>query len=149
MSDRAAEVLAEVFGMSPAVAADAVASLLAATETGEPVVITAEGRLMRLDVLRPADACRCAHDHWSACTTGQECPCLTETHARLTPLEGFPKGDAMTEKYAGEHQFDGLDRGAEGWDFSSCSCGWVSPPCPDTDTACDFWGDHLKAEVTR
>ena len=42
-----------------------------------------------------------------------------------------------------EHGMGGLDVDAEGWDFCRCDCGWVSPPCPDTGTALDFWGDHI------
>lgn len=47
-----------------------------------------------------------------------------------------------------EHQFGGLDRDEEGWEFSCCDCGWTSPPCPDTETACDTWGDHLRFVLT-
>ena len=42
-----------------------------------------------------------------------------------------------------EHGMGGLDRDDQGWDFSRCDCGWISPPCPDTETAVDFWGDHI------
>ena len=31
----------------------------------------------------------------------------------------------------------------QGWDLCRCDCGWISPPCPDTETAVDFWGDHI------
>ena len=48
-----------------------------------------------------------------------------------------------------EHGLGGLDVDAEGWDFCRCDCGWVSPPCPDTETALDFWGDHIMAEDTK
>lgn len=48
-----------------------------------------------------------------------------------------------------EHQFGGLDVDEEGWDISRCDCGWESPPCPDTDTACGFWGDHLTWAVQQ
>ena len=73
VSDRAADQLAEVFGLSPAGAADAVAALLAATEPGEPVVITAEGRLMRLESYR------------------YHIDSTPFTGLRLTPLEPSPK----------------------------------------------------------
>ena len=42
-----------------------------------------------------------------------------------------------------EHGMGGLDRDDEGWDFCRCDCGWISPPCPDTETAVEFWGDHI------
>ena len=47
----------------------------------------------------------------------------------------------MTDTY--EHGMGGLDRDDEGWDFCRCDCGWISPPCPDTETAVEFWGDHV------
>ena len=31
----------------------------------------------------------------------------------------------------------------DGWDVAECSCGWVSPPCPDTEIAAEFYADHL------
>lgn len=31
-----------------------------------------------------------------------------------------------------------------GWDLCRCDCGWISPPCPDTETAVEFWGDHIR-----
>ena len=67
-----------------------VAVLLAQTPEGEGVYIAPDGTLMRVEVLRPGSACTCAHHHWSACTTGQGCPCLTETFARLVPIEEEP-----------------------------------------------------------
>lgn len=30
----------------------------------------------------------------------------------------------------------------EGWGLAECTCGWISPPCPDRDTAAEFWADH-------
>jgi hypothetical protein len=35
-----------------------------------------------------------------------------------------------------------LEQDEDGWDFASCACGWFSPPCPDVETAADFYGDH-------
>lgn len=29
-----------------------------------------------------------------------------------------------------------------GFFIPSCGCGWVGPPCPDEETATDFYGDH-------
>ena len=43
----------------------------------------------------------------------------------------------MTDTY--EHGMGGLDRDEQGWDFCRCDCGWISPPCPDTETAVEFW----------
>lgn len=36
----------------------------------------------------------------------------------------------------------------DGWDVAECSCGWVSPPTPDVETAAEFWGDH-RVEVEQ
>lgn len=30
----------------------------------------------------------------------------------------------------------------DGWAVAECGCGWISPPCPDDETAAGFWGDH-------
>lgn len=35
-----------------------------------------------------------------------------------------------------------------GWDYARCTCGWVSPPCPEKAIAADFYGDH-RAEVSE
>lgn len=35
-----------------------------------------------------------------------------------------------------------LDKDGDGWDFASCLCGWISSPCPDVETAAEFYGDH-------
>ena len=43
-----------------------------------------------------------------------------------------------------EHAIE-LTQDDDGWDMSRCDCGWVSPPCPDPDTAAGFWGDQLTA----
>lgn len=55
----------------------------------------------------------------------------------------------MSEQRTDDHEFGGLDTDADGWDFSRCDCGWVSPPCPDTDTAVEFWGDHIMEANDR
>lgn len=37
----------------------------------------------------------------------------------------------------------------DGWDYAECDCGWVGPPCPDLETAAEFYAQHianLKAE---
>lgn len=34
----------------------------------------------------------------------------------------------------------------EGWSRAECGCGWLSPPCPDLETAADFWARHVKAD---
>ena len=47
----------------------------------------------------------------------------------------------MTGTYEHEMEYVGLDE--QGWDFCRCGCGWISPPCPDTETAVEFWGDHI------
>ena len=39
-----------------------------------------------------------------------------------------------------------LDQDQEGWDFAACDCGWTSPPCPETEIAAQFWGEH-KQEI--
>ena len=40
----------------------------------------------RVEEMSPALACRCSHDHWSSCTTGQGCTCITRTNYRLVPV---------------------------------------------------------------
>lgn len=40
-----------------------------------------------------------------------------------------------------DHSLD-LDKDEDGWDYAACSCGWISPPCPDVETAADFYGEH-------
>ena len=47
----------------------------------------------------------------------------------------------MTDAYEHEMEYIGIDE--QGWDFCRCDCGWISPPCPDTETAVEFWGDHV------
>lgn len=37
----------------------------------------------------------------------------------------------------------------EGWDYAECDCEWQGPPCPDRDTAAEFWADHMLAENDR
>ena len=31
----------------------------------------------------------------------------------------------------------------EGWDYAECRCGWVGPPCPDLETAAEFYAQHV------
>lgn len=38
-----------------------------------------------------------------------------------------------------------LDQDEGGWDVPTCSCGWVGPPCPDTEIAAEFYTDHRMA----
>lgn len=40
------------------------------------------------------------------------------------------------------HSLD-LDKDEEGWSISACSCGWISPSCPDDETAAEFFTDHV------
>lgn len=35
-----------------------------------------------------------------------------------------------------------LEQDEEGWDYASCACGWVGPPCPDSETASEFYAEH-------
>lgn len=37
----------------------------------------------------------------------------------------------------------------DGWPFVKCDCGWKSPPCPDTEVAMDFYGDHRACGATK
>lgn len=39
-----------------------------------------------------------------------------------------------------------LTQDDDGWDIAKCDCGWVSPPCPDSATAAEFWADHREAD---
>ena len=34
----------------------------------------------------------------------------------------------------------------DGWVYSSCDCGWLSPPCPGREEASGFWADHVDAQ---
>ena len=36
----------------------------------------------------------------------------------------------------------------EGWDTAECDCGWVSPPCPDLETAAEFYAQHVAEGAT-
>lgn len=45
-----------------------------------------------------------------------------------------------------EHALDGLPQPG-GWHVAVCGCGWEGPPCPDTVTAANFWGQHLLEEA--
>lgn len=44
------------------------------------------------------------------------------------------------------HQLD-LTTDDDGWDIAECSCGWMSPACPDVTTAAEVWGGHLVDSV--
>lgn len=37
----------------------------------------------------------------------------------------------------------------DGWWVAECGCGWVTPACPDLNTAAEVWGGHLVDEATR
>ncbi len=47
----------------------------------------------------------------------------------------------------GEHGIS-LHQDDEGWDYATCSCGWVGPPCPGADIAADFYADHANPGET-
>ena len=36
----------------------------------------------------------------------------------------------------------------DGWDYAECACGWVGPPCPDVETAAEFYSQHVVIAVT-
>lgn len=38
---------------------------------------------------------------------------------------------------------------ADGFDYAMCRCGWESPPCPGTEEAANFWGQHLLEVIAQ
>lgn len=42
-----------------------------------------------------------------------------------------------------------LDEDEDGWNISTCECGWESPPCPDAEIAAEFFADHYADERDR
>ena len=70
---------------------------------------------------------------------------LTDPSTPRSPRSAMSDEPKMTS----EHQMDGLDRDGAGFDFCRCSCGWLSPPSPDTEVALDFWADHIREEADR
>lgn len=41
------------------------------------------------------------------------------------------------------------DHTEDGWGYSRCLCGWVSPLCPETETVFGLWNEHIRAEFAR
>lgn len=37
----------------------------------------------------------------------------------------------------------------DGWDYSTCECGWMSPPCPGREEAWGFFNDHIEHEFAK
>jgi hypothetical protein len=37
----------------------------------------------------------------------------------------------------------------DGWDVATCDCGWVGPPCPDRETAAEFYAEHRVWEASN
>lgn len=47
---------------------------------------------------------------------------------------------ALDEFFVGEE---------DGFNYATCMCSWVTPPCPGPEEAANFWGQHLLVRINK
>lgn len=91
------------------------------------VIVELEGRFNRTDQ---------AGHHKAILGFDTAMTLLATLHHTLTALVAAGGGPEAVQ-----HEVT-LEVDGEGWHVATCECGWSGPPCPDSETASEFYGDH-------